>query len=290
MRAGSAGHVRLGPLGQERHVVEAGSERLGGLGSRARLDLLAGEQLRHAAPSRQLEHSSTVCVHVRLRERRYRQRLLEVDLADRRDLPVAPGDPPVHPVGGAQSPEQPGRRLPLLGAEQEAWLSRNLQRNQARWNCLAQQIMMMSIDRNNWDDSGRVLNMDTWAAYETPRRRLLARMAGLNNVVVLTGDEHQNFAGLLHDRERPVAAEFVATSISSGGDGSDRRRGSERLLAANPQIRFINDQRGYLTCDVTPDEWRTNYKVVDRVSTPGGTLSRRATLAMAHGEVALREV
>lgn len=213
--------------------------------------------------------------------------LAEIDILDTRQYrsnqPCRDGFTPV-------CPEIESANATILGAEQEAWLSRNLQRNQARWNCLAQQIMMMSIDRNNWDDSGRVLNMDTWAAYETPRRRLLARMAGLNNVVVLTGDEHQNFAGLLHDRDRPVAAEFVATSISSGGDGSDRRRGSERLLAANPQIRFINDQRGYLTCDVTPDEWRTNYKVVDRVSTPGGTLSRRATLAMAHGEVALREV
>ena len=34
--------------------------------------------------------------------------------------------------------------------------------------------------------------------------RLLARMRGLGNVVVLTGDEHQNFAGLLNDGDRPV--------------------------------------------------------------------------------------
>ncbi len=94
--------------------------------------------------------------------------------------------------------------------------------------------------------------MDSWAAYEVPRRRLLARMRGLDNVVVLTGDEHQNFAGLLHDRDTPVAVEFVATSISSGGDGSDLRAGSDRILANNPQLKFINDQRGYLTCDVTP--------------------------------------
>ena len=48
--------------------------------------------------------------------------------------------------------------------------------------------------------------------------------AGLDNVVVLTGDEHQNFAGLLHDRDTPVAVEFVATSISSDGDGADLPR------------------------------------------------------------------
>jgi len=177
----------------------------------------------------------------------------------------------------------------VLGAEQEAWLTRNLQRNQARWNCLAQQIMMMSLDRRTGDEPERILNMDSWASYEVPRSRLLARMRGLENVVVLTGDEHQNFAGLLHDRDAPVAVEFVSTSISSGGDGSDLRPGSDRILANNSQLKFINDQRGYLTCDVTPDEWRTNFMVVDKVSTPGGALSRRATLAVARGEVDLRQ-
>ena len=178
----------------------------------------------------------------------------------------------------------------VLGPEQEAWLARNLARRDTRWNCVAQQVMMMSLDRRIHDEPAPVLNMDSWAAYAVPRRRLLARMRGFDNVVVLTGDEHQNFAGLLHDRDTPVAVEFVATSISSGGDGSNVRPGSDRILAENPQLKFINDQRGYLTCDVSPDEWRTNFMVVDRVSTPGGALSKRATLAVARGDVALREV
>ena len=138
------------------------------------------------------------------------------------------------------------------------------------------------------DEPEPLRNMDTWSAYEVPRARLLNRMRGLGNVVVLTGDEHQNFAGLLHDRDDPVAVEFVATSISSGGDGSDK--GNDRVLAGNPQLKFLNNQRGYLTCDVTPDEWRTNYMVIDRVSTPGGTMSKRATWAVAHGRPDLVQV
>jgi len=171
----------------------------------------------------------------------------------------------------------------VLGAEQEAWLVQNLRRDPARWNCVAQQIMMMALDRRTGDEPAPIYNMDAWVAYEVPRRRLLNRMAGLNNVVVLTGDEHQNFAGLLHDGERPVAVEFVATSISSGGDGQDLRPGSDRILANNPGLRFINDQRGYITCEVGRDEWRTNFMVMDRVSTPGGAISRRATATVARG-------
>ncbi|WP_129791232.1 alkaline phosphatase [Sphingosinicella sp. CPCC 101087] len=178
----------------------------------------------------------------------------------------------------------------MLGAEQEAWLARNLQRRDVRWNCLAQQVMMMSVDRRRSPNEApaRIMNMDTWAAYEGPRQRLFARLRGLDNVVVLTGDEHQNWAGLLHDdRDRPIAAEFVSTSISSGGDGQNLRPGSDTILANNPQLKFVNDQRGYLTCDVTPDAWRTNFMVVDRVSTPDGALSKRATLAVPHGQVDL---
>jgi alkaline phosphatase D len=77
----------------------------------------------------------------------------------------------------------------MLGAEQEAWLARNLQRRDVRWNCLAQQVMMMSVDRRRSPDEApaKIMNMDTWAAYEGPRQRLFARLRGLDNVVVLTG-------------------------------------------------------------------------------------------------------
>ncbi|MFL6720717.1 MAG: alkaline phosphatase D family protein [Sphingomonas sp.] len=180
----------------------------------------------------------------------------------------------------------------MISSEEETWLARDLQRRDARWNVIAQQVMMMSLDRRRKPDEApaKVLNLDSWAGYEVPRERLLSRMRGLDNVIVLTGDEHQNFAGILNDRDKPVAVEFVSTSISSGGDGQDLRPGSDTILANNPQLKFINDQRGYVTCDVTPDEWRTNFMVLDRVSRPDGALSKRATWSVTRGEPALRQV
>jgi alkaline phosphatase D len=152
--------------------------------------------------------------------------------------------------------------------------------------------MMMSIDRREKasDPPGKLLNLDSWAGYEAQRRRLLARMRGLDNVVVLTGDEHSNYAGLLHDRDRPVAVEFVGTSVTSDGDGQELPEWGPQFLANNPQLKFLNNRRGYVTCDVTRDEWRTNFMVLDKVSTPDGTLSKRATWAVAHGRPDMREV
>ena len=197
----------------------------------------------------------------------------------RSDQPCDDGFKPI--CAGVNDPE-----ATVLGQAQEQWLDASFARRDATWTCVAQQIMMMPLDRR---DGGRtqgpekIINIDSWAGYDAARRRMMRRFSRLDNVVVLTGDEHQNFAGQLFDGDRPVAMENVITSISSGGDGRDLRNGADVLMAANPQVKFMNDQRGYGVCEVTPDAWQTHYMVLDRVSSPGGTISRRATATMARG-------
>jgi len=177
----------------------------------------------------------------------------------------------------------------VLGEAQEAWLYRNLERSNAHWKVLAQQIMVMDLDRKEGPEPG--YNLDTWAGYRIPRQRLLNRLRDrrIGNTVVLTGDEHQNYAGELHLDSRnpegtPVAVEFVTTSISSSGDGQDQRADGRRYLAENPFLKFNNAQRGYVVCDVTPERWQTEFKVLDKVSERGGTLATRAKLAVASGD------
>jgi alkaline phosphatase D len=194
------------------------------------------------------------------------------------------------PCGDGFKPACPGVYDPkaqVIGAAQEAWLDANLGRRDATWNCIAQQVMMMPLDRRTHGEAEKILNLDTWAAYDAPRKRLMARLGKVDNAVVLTGDEHQNYAGLLLDGDKPVAAECVLTSISSSGDGSDKRAGTDAMLAGNPQLKFMNDQRGYGVCEVAPDAWRTHFMVVDKVSSPGGALSRRATATVPRGEASL---
>lgn len=172
----------------------------------------------------------------------------------------------------------------VLGADQERWLDYNLGRKDARWNCLAQQVMMMPLNRRVYDDQPETMyNLDSWAGYDTPRKRLMARLAQVDNAVVLTGDEHQNYAGVLYSDDEPVAAECVVTSITSGGDGQDVRSGSDKILSNNSQLKFINDQRGYAVCTVRPEAWQTDFMVLDKVSTQGGQLSRRASAIVAAG-------
>ncbi|MEZ5708053.1 MAG: alkaline phosphatase D family protein [Blastomonas sp.] len=174
----------------------------------------------------------------------------------------------------------------VLGAAQEKWLDTNLGRGKAQWNCIAQQIMVMALDRRTRGEPEKILNLDSWAAYSAPRDRLLSRLEPLANAVILTGDEHQNFAGRPHYRDRPAAVEFVTTSISSGGDGSDLRPGSDKLLAGNGELEFVNDLRGYSVATVDRQSWRNDFMVMDRVSVPGGEARRRASATVPHGEIA----
>ncbi|MBU4038281.1 MAG: alkaline phosphatase, partial [Alphaproteobacteria bacterium] len=54
--------------------------------------------------------------------------------------------------------------------------------------------------------------------------------------------------------------------------------------ADNPFLKFNNAQRGYVVCDVTPERWQTEFKVLDKVSERGGTLTTRAKFAVASGD------
>lgn len=208
------------------------------------------------------------------REFRYGD-LMAMQLLDTRqyrdDQPCGDGFKPACPEVFAKDAQ-------VLGRAQEDWLNRNMAKGGATWNALAQQVTMMSLDRRRKpDEPKKIVNLDSWAGYEAPRERILSRLGGLKNCVVLTGDEHQNFCGDLVLKDKVVGAEFVATSISSGGDGSDRRNGTDVFLSQNPELKFANDQRGYLVCEVGREAWQTHFMVVDKVTTPVSTLSKRAT-------------
>ncbi|TXI84058.1 MAG: alkaline phosphatase [Cupriavidus sp.] len=174
----------------------------------------------------------------------------------------------------------------ILGGTQEDWLDRSLKEKAARWNAVAQQVMMMPLDRRTGDEPAPLRNMDSWGGYNLPRERVLGMFGGLGNVVVLTGDEHQNFAGELRRNNGEgdaVGVEFVSTSISSGGDGAEKRTGTDQIQRENPYLKFTNDRRGYLVCDVDRERWQTGFRTVEFVSRPGAPINTAATATVEHG-------
>ena len=215
--------------------------------------------------------------------------LLDLNLLDTRQFRT---DQPCEDRSNSNCEGINDRAAQVLGEAQEAWLLNNLDRSEATWKALAQQVMVMDLDRNPGEGYG--VNTDSWAGYRVPRERLLRHIRDrrIANTVVLTGDEHQNYAGELYLDGRnpegaPIATEFVSTSISSGGDGSDQRPDQQAFLAANPQLKFRNSQRGYVLCDVTKERWQTEFKVLDQIHDRDGVLSTRLKLAVEAGDARL---
>lgn len=176
----------------------------------------------------------------------------------------------------------------MLGAAQRGWLETELADSQATWNVLAQQVMMGTVDRVAGEARG--YSMDQWSGYLRERNQLMGFLAAqrVSNPVVLTGDIHTHWANELHvddlNPESPiVASEFVCTSISSGGNGIDKPPHLAALLSENPHVKFHNAQRGYVACEVTPTEWRSDYYVVDNVTKPNGNVTKRASFTVESG-------
>jgi alkaline phosphatase D len=183
----------------------------------------------------------------------------------------------------------------MLGREQRGWLYQNLLRSRAHWNVLAQQVMMGMVNRIG-DVRQPEYSMDQWPGYAFERMELMRFMRDrqISNPVVLTGDIHCNWANELRvdDRraeEQPVATEFVATSLSSGGNGVDKPENFNQMLSANPCVKFHNLQRGYILCDVTPSQWKADFRVVDQVTEPGGRTTSRAAFIVESGKASIQE-
>lgn len=175
----------------------------------------------------------------------------------------------------------------MLGKRQENWLMSNLIQSPAEWNVLAQQVMLTRVKYDL--DSRQGYPMDMWAGYEVPRTRLLSFLKDrrVPNPVVLTGDVHKNFVGDLRidfDDPETIATEFVGTSISSGGNGEQKPEYYDRLRSDNPLVKFFNGERGYVRCTLTPDEWRSDYQVVEYVDRPDAPLITRASFVLENGQ------
>jgi alkaline phosphatase D len=198
--------------------------------------------------------------------------------------------------GGALSTDCGERLEPersIMGADQERWLRNGLGASTASWDVLANQATMGENDRDPGD--GQLLNMDIWDGYAANRDRVLQAAVdqGARDLVVITGDKHQHVAMDLHrdfsDPASPiVGVELVGTSITSGGDGEPQTDLDRDFLAGNRHMKYINSQRGYVRCRVTPQTYAADFRVVDHVvDRTDGAVRTDKTVVIEHGRPGL---
>lgn len=150
--------------------------------------------------------------------------------------------------------EDPSRTF--LGFEQERWLYEGWNRSTAEWNVLVQNLLIAPMVFDT--PKGPVIWTDTWNGFGAARRRLIDAMvsSGIRNPVTLAGDYHSFWANNLYrdfDKpgQKPVAAEFVVSSITSSGPPESFYKNA---MHANPQIRYFDStHRGYMAFDLGSD-------------------------------------
>ena len=187
----------------------------------------------------------------------------------------------------------------LTGDAQEGWLRDGLAGSPARWNVIAQQVMMSQIRFPNFFDPTHPLppiaNLDQWDGYDPARTRLLSflRDAEVPNPIVLAGDVHSSwFSDLRIERDDldsdPVAVEFTATSVSSDFPIAFDAPLKAYNPVLNPHVRYFDgSRRGYLRLSIDRQRWITDVRTVDSIAVRQSPVSTTASWAVAAGEPGL---
>lgn len=196
------------------------------------------------------------------------------------------------PCGDGETPRCAAALNPLktmTGTEQERWLLDGLDRSQARWNVLAQQVLMAELDHKI--GPGEIFWNDSWDGYPLARNRILSHIATrkIANPVVITGDWHSTFVNDLklnfkNPKSPTVAAEFVTPSLTSNGDASVYGPYYGPKIPENPHIKFFDgDRRGYFRVNLNRERWQTDLRIVTTVSRPDAPVYTLASFVVENG-------
>ncbi|OZC73115.1 alkaline phosphatase [Rhodococcus sp. 06-418-5] len=187
----------------------------------------------------------------------------------------------------AQDAETADPSRTITGAAQEKWILDGFA-SPSRWNFLAHQTVISDLARGLGSD--RKVGMDPWSGYEASRHRILdgARDRGTKNVASIVGDIHRTIVSELRRDYQDQASsiqgvEIATTSIASGKDGADVDSAGAAIAEASPHVKYGNARRGYLRSTLTNTEWRSEVRVLDRVSTPGASVRTAATVTVPEG-------
>jgi len=229
---------------------------------------------------------------------------MRVDLIDGRQYrsrEACYGDPMKkqgHGGGGHQEtpvtcPELMDATRSMIGMTQEAWLFDGLASSKARWNVIANDVLMARLHQKNSDGQDSYWT-DGWDGYPPSRARLMQHIADSkpSNPVVITGDIHSFWANdLKTDFDDPssptIASELVGTSITSFGPPYDQ---FSKLLPDNPHIKFFDSRkRGYVSVDLDAKLMTTRMRALSDVTDPQASISTLKTFAVESGKAGVAE-
>lgn len=182
----------------------------------------------------------------------------------------------------------------MLGVDQKKWFLGQMTASRATWKLWANEVMLMPLKV-----AGLInVSLDQWDGYPAERTEILNALAGVKNLVVLTGDLHTFLAGYLKKNfllpfESPIGIELMVGSITSANLAEEIASAvhlpSAPLPAKNfgvppnllePLIRLNNPHiqywdsstHGYAILTLTPANANCVYKAVTSIRTQQANL------------------
>ena len=179
----------------------------------------------------------------------------------------------------------------LMGKPQLEWFEKGMAESPAKWNVVAQQIVMAQTASVNAKGE-RIYGKDSWDGYPAERARVLNFLhdAKVANPVVLSGDSHKNWVNDLKlDFDRAdspvVAAEFAGTAISSSGVKPEDAPKWDKRIAENPHIKWFEGvKRGYMSCRLDRKTYRTDVWAVEDVKSRDSKVAKSASFVVESGK------
>jgi alkaline phosphatase D len=177
---------------------------------------------------------------------------------------------PCADVGLSPCPDAANPSRSMLGAEQKRWLKGVTKASDATWKVLANGVMMMGLDQ---PAPGSPKFVDTWDGYAAERSELVSfwLREGVKDVVVMTGDDHDNYAGVVtptgHSPGPAGAVEFVVPSVTSQntseilGSAAAGAVSEQNARALNAHLTLVDQVRhGYCVLEARPDSLEVAFK------------------------------
>jgi alkaline phosphatase D len=191
--------------------------------------------------------------------------------------------------------------LSMLGATQERWLVDAISRSDATWKLWGSALMMaqLVIDLREVEEAPLLLRnafyfkVDQWDGFRSERARILGQLAGVRDLVVLSGDLHGNYAAHLRPdfddpTTPPTAVELTVTGISSislqeqldtitatdpmlADTGLDQvtHLFDDNLRTTGPHFVYANSSAyGYAVVELDGAELRVRFEELMRVTDP----------------------
>ncbi len=181
----------------------------------------------------------------------------------------------------------------MLGFEQERWLIEGFKRSNARWNIVAQDVIVASLIQTGKD--GTVGHWtDAWDGFPACRTRVLDAVKGsaIKNPVFIGGDIHSFWtndlkADFADPASETIATEFVGGSITANAPPYES---FARDLPKNPQVKFFDSRvHGFVSVDLTPERMKTRFQAISERRDPKASVSTLKTFVVETGKTGAME-